>query len=220
MGGGDTRQIAANVLRPGDRLPSVRQTCKARHLSPSTVFQAYYLLESRGVIRAVPRSGYFVNPPSSEPAPEPVTSTPPEGAHHVEITDLVYGILSSAKFRNIVSTRLGFSQPVAVSSRRPTASAVIQRAQARCVEHARRPAAGQRAGCGARSLKRYLVQGLEVGLDEIVLTQGAMDALNLCLEAVTRPGDAVVVERSLLLRRAASARTAGAQGHRGANAAT
>jgi DNA-binding transcriptional MocR family regulator len=42
--------------------------------------------------------------------------------------------------------------------------------------------------------KRYLMQGLEVGLDEIVLTQGAMEALNLCLEAVTQPGDAVVVE--------------------------
>ena len=57
------RQIAANVLRPGDRLPSIRQTCRTRHLNPSTVFQAYDLLENRGLIRAAPRSGYFVNPP-------------------------------------------------------------------------------------------------------------------------------------------------------------
>ncbi|WP_412159774.1 GntR family transcriptional regulator, partial [Pantoea sp. SIMBA_079] len=40
------QQIAAGVLRPGDRLPSVRQACASRGLSPSTVFQAYYLLES------------------------------------------------------------------------------------------------------------------------------------------------------------------------------
>jgi DNA-binding transcriptional regulator YhcF (GntR family) len=39
-----TRQIAAGVLRPGDRLPSVRQACASRGVSPSTVFQAYYLL--------------------------------------------------------------------------------------------------------------------------------------------------------------------------------
>ena len=83
------RQIAANVLRPGDRLPSIRQTCRTRHLSPSTVFQAYDLLENRGLIRAAPRSGYFVNPPPSTQAPEPAMSTPPEGAHSVEITDLV-----------------------------------------------------------------------------------------------------------------------------------
>ena len=44
------QQIAAGVLRSGDRLPSVRQTRASRGLSPSTVFQAYYLLESRGVV--------------------------------------------------------------------------------------------------------------------------------------------------------------------------
>jgi DNA-binding transcriptional MocR family regulator len=32
------------------------------------------------------------------------------------------------------------------------------------------------------------------GADEIVLTSGAMEALNLCLQAVTRPGDAVAIE--------------------------
>ena len=35
---------------------------------------------------------------------------------------------------------------------------------------------------------------MAVAIDEIVLTHGAMEALNLCLNAVTRPGDAVVVE--------------------------
>jgi DNA-binding transcriptional MocR family regulator len=39
-----------------------------------------------------------------------------------------------------------------------------------------------------------MMQGLEVSADEIVLTHGGLDALNLCLDAVTRPGDAVVVE--------------------------
>ena len=42
--------------------------------------------------------------------------------------------------------------------------------------------------------KRYLTQGLSVSADEIVLTNGALEALNLCLQAVARPGDAVVVE--------------------------
>jgi DNA-binding transcriptional MocR family regulator len=44
--------IAAGVLRPGDRLPSVRQACARRGASPSTVFQAYHLLEARGLVRA------------------------------------------------------------------------------------------------------------------------------------------------------------------------
>jgi DNA-binding transcriptional MocR family regulator len=43
-------------------------------------------------------------------------------------------------------------------------------------------------------LKRYLAHGMKLSESEIVLTHGAMPALNLCLAAVTRPGDAVVVE--------------------------
>ena len=38
--------IASGTIQPGERLPSVRQTITARHLSPSTVFEAYYLLEA------------------------------------------------------------------------------------------------------------------------------------------------------------------------------
>jgi DNA-binding transcriptional MocR family regulator len=107
-----TRQIAANVLRPGDRLPSIRQTCKSRHLSPATVFQAYDQLENRGLIRAVPRSGYFVNPPAGTRAPEPATSAPPEGAHSVEITDLIFEILSLVRSRTIVPFGSAFPSPL------------------------------------------------------------------------------------------------------------
>ena len=53
--------IRTGVLRPGDRLPSVRRTCEARGVSASTVFQAYYLLEARGLVRARERSGYYVS---------------------------------------------------------------------------------------------------------------------------------------------------------------
>ena len=52
--------ILDGILRPGERLPSVRQACRSNDISPITVTQAYYLLESRGLVRAVPRSGYFV----------------------------------------------------------------------------------------------------------------------------------------------------------------
>ena len=36
--------------------------------------------------------------------------------------------------------------------------------------------------------------GLRVGPDEPIITNGAMEALNLCLQAVTQPGDVVAVE--------------------------
>src|ERR1700743_3762854 len=48
-------------LNAGDRVPSVRRVSKELRVSMSTVFQAYHLLEAKGVIIARPRSGYFVN---------------------------------------------------------------------------------------------------------------------------------------------------------------
>ena len=44
------RSIHSGLLKPGERLPSVRETCAARKISPSTVCQAYDLLEARGVL--------------------------------------------------------------------------------------------------------------------------------------------------------------------------
>lgn len=41
--------IRSGVLQPGDRLPSVRSLCG---ICASSVFQAYYLLEARGLVRA------------------------------------------------------------------------------------------------------------------------------------------------------------------------
>lgn len=41
---------------------------------------------------------------------------------------------------------------------------------------------------------RYQLDGLQVAPDDIVVTNGALEALNLCLQAVARPGDTVLVE--------------------------
>ena len=41
-------RVESGELRAGDRLPSVRVASAGRGISPSTVFEAYYLLEARG----------------------------------------------------------------------------------------------------------------------------------------------------------------------------
>jgi DNA-binding transcriptional MocR family regulator len=41
---------------------------------------------------------------------------------------------------------------------------------------------------------RYLAQGANVSPQEIIITSGAMEGLNLCLQAVTRPGDLIAIE--------------------------
>ena len=54
------RQIMDEVLKIGDKLPSVRMLSKNEEVSVSTVLQAYYHLEGKGLIESRPQSGYYV----------------------------------------------------------------------------------------------------------------------------------------------------------------
>lgn len=64
--------IASRSLRPGDRIPSVRQFSQQQRVSVPTALQAYATLETRGLIQARPKSGYYVRPRQAELVPEPV----------------------------------------------------------------------------------------------------------------------------------------------------
>ncbi|GBG15475.1 GntR family transcriptional regulator [Novimethylophilus kurashikiensis] len=188
------RSIQEGMLRPGDRLPSVRQTSTSRGVSPSTVFEAYYLLEARGVITARPRSGYFVALGSQRlqalPAPTSTTHSQPQ---ELDVSELVFEVLEATRARKSIPFGSAFPSPLLFPMARLArhiASTVQQMDPWRTVED---------LGPGDQELRRhialrYRIDGIQVPVDEIVITNGAMEALNLCLAAVTRPGDTVLIE--------------------------
>jgi len=111
------QSIQQGVLCRGDKLPSVRQTSESRGVSPSTVFQAYYLLEARGLISAYERSGYFVTGgaigiPSS---PEPAIQSSVE-LTQVDVSELVFEVLESIIANNAVPLGSAFPSFFIVSS--------------------------------------------------------------------------------------------------------
>ena len=185
--------IRAQTLRPGDRLPSVRQASAHRQISPSTVFEAYYLLEARGLIQARPRSGYYVNAQRPSPQAEPRTAPPGAQSSSVEISDLVFEVLESTRHLDVVPLGSAFPSPTLFPLDK----------LARSLTPAMRKVEPQRLTedltLGNERLRRqiglrYVVEGAAVEMDEVVITNGAMEALNLCLQAVTQPGDVVAVE--------------------------
>src|SRR6201996_2942791 len=54
------KMISEEVLRIGDKLPSVRVLSGEYGISAGTAFQAYYHLEGKGLIESRPKSGYYV----------------------------------------------------------------------------------------------------------------------------------------------------------------
>ena len=66
---GITQQIRTGILRPGDRLQSVRELAAELTINPNTIQRAYRELESGGWIVTVPGKGCFVCAPADNPHP-------------------------------------------------------------------------------------------------------------------------------------------------------
>jgi len=186
--------IRAGVLRPGDRLPSVRHTCASRKLSASTVFQAFYLLEARGLIRARERSGYYVCAVVGQAPPEPEhVSAPQDASVALDVSELVFGVLESSMSREVVPFGSAFPAPNLFPLQRlgrslATAARMLQPRDT--VDDLTQGHAALRRQIALR----YLADGINVQADDVVITNGALEALNLCLAVATRPGDTVLIE--------------------------
>ncbi|MEG1324510.1 MAG: PLP-dependent aminotransferase family protein, partial [Janthinobacterium sp.] len=185
--------ISTQLLLPGDKLPSVRQQHARRGVSPSTVFQAYYLLEARGMIVSRPRSGYYVAPQRAALAPEPDSSHPLAASTTVDVSDLVFDVLGAVGARDIVPFGSAFPSPQLFPMER------LARAVSASMRRLDPWSTVTDLSLGNAELRRqialrYQLDGVLVSSDDIVITNGALEALNLCLQAVTRPGDTVLIE--------------------------
>src|ERR1051326_2796695 len=68
--------VQQGTFQSGDRLPSVRQLCQQRRISPATAMEAYRLLEDRGVAEVRPQSGHYVCPERRESHADPTLARP------------------------------------------------------------------------------------------------------------------------------------------------
>jgi DNA-binding transcriptional MocR family regulator len=187
--------IASGAYAPGSRLPSVRQTSLGRRVSTSTVFKAYYLLEARGLVFAREKSGYFVTGVAAAKRPAEVeqSSAPATQANIVDVSTLVFEVLKSSTRRDVVPFGSAFPSPSLFPLKR------LARSMASTVYTLDPGATLDDLTPGNAALRRhislrYRVDGLDLDPDQIVITNGALEALNLSLITVAKPGDAVVIE--------------------------
>lgn len=186
------RQISQEVWRSGEKIPSVRASCKNSGYSIATVLQAYQLLESQGWVTAKPQSGYFVAP-QIENLISPLVKNRPTEPKQININDQLFDVLQRNTQQNMVPLGSAFPDP----------SLFPQQALARNLASASRKMPENSAivnlppgskGLRRNIAQRYAQQGLSVSPKDIVITSGAMEALSLSLQAVTKPGDMVAIE--------------------------
>src|SRR5262249_14635084 len=183
------RQLRMGTLRVGDRLPSIRQLREQHSISAGTVIECYLWLERQGYIRAHPKSGFYVTrTPVSCPEPEvnalasrPVAvvgtsirnvGDPATAALQMGPAVVGQSLLPLARLNRSMRLALSAFDDTAVTYEEPRGNIRLRRQMARLMFR----------------------QGATCSPDEIVVTSGCTEALNLAIRAVAKPGDVVGVE--------------------------
>ena len=125
----------------------------------------------------------------AEPLP-PEASCPDGESTELAISERIFDILGSVRNRDVAPLGSAFPSPLLFPLPR-LAQAMAAHLAPGPAGHGRGPVARQSA---LRRQMRYLIAGINIPASDIVVTNGALEALNLCLQAVTRPGDTVIVE--------------------------
>ena len=182
-------------LPPGERLPSVREASRQRGLSVNTVLAAYRQLETHGLIEARPQSGYYVRsrlatPPAPRFHPEPGAAQAAESRVLSRITQVIAAQSSADNIDlSLACPKGGDFYPGERLSR--LVADLARRRPGLLTDYSLPP--------GPLLLRREICRhaqelAMTLAPDDILLTNGCMEALQLALRAVTRPGDTIALE--------------------------
>ena len=186
-------QVRSGTFPVGARIPSIRESSVQQGISFSTVLQAYQLLENRGVIEARPQSGYYVKPQAKKRAPEPDFQAIQGDPAKVSIDDVSLLLIHDNFKLNYAQFGVASPNPALL----PTVK--LNRILADLARDGRISHDLGGAVPGSEPLRIQVAQrafsyGCEIAPDEVVITAGCTEAMNLCLQAVCQPGDLVAIE--------------------------
>jgi DNA-binding transcriptional MocR family regulator len=188
-----TQQVARGALRPGDRVPSLRRLSQQQRVSMSTALQAYLWLESRGYLEARPQSGFYVRAPFASLIPEPqyesASAQPAEMGPNAVLAEIMDSASDPAK----IPFGAGSASPELFPNRR--LNLIVRRAVRQQPLHSTH----YDFPPGAEPLRRQIARrspemGCNFSPRDVIVTCGALEAINLGLRAVAKPGDVIAVE--------------------------
>ncbi len=195
VAGGLEKMISDDVLKIGDKLPSVRMLSEEYGISMGTAFQAYYHLEGKGLIESRPKSGYYVRFNQKRFRDLPRVIQPDVLSHEVSVKEMIASIYADIATDN--QKVINFALAVPDISLLPVAK--INKSVMHALRHNKDHCLSYEHTQGHRELRRQIARlsfnwGGKVQAEEVIVTSGCLEAVTMCLRAVTQPGDTVAVE--------------------------
>jgi DNA-binding transcriptional MocR family regulator len=187
------KQIKQNLLKCGDKLPSVRALSNEQGISISTAYKAYVELENLGMIEARPKSGYYVKFSPARFAKAPENKPPLKKIEQASVGQMIAMVYQNMSEDSVLR----------LSRASPHLSLIpLAKLSKSMIEAIRKSPSGNSNYenlQGNVSLRKQIAKnaftwGGNITENEVVTTQGCMEALVFCLRALTKPGDTVAIE--------------------------
>ncbi|MVN23318.1 aminotransferase-like domain-containing protein [Mucilaginibacter arboris] len=187
------RQIRQQTLKTGKKLPSVRALSQEQGISLSTAFKAYSQLEMEGLIEARPKSGYYVRYSPAKSFTQDPKKTQTTNTEVVTAEDMIARVYHNIAEEGVLKLSIAAPGLSLLPQAKLNKSMVeaIRQSSSSCIHY--------EDVQGNHNLRKHLASqafswGGSISPDDIVTTNGCMEALAFCLRAVTKPGDLIAIE--------------------------
>lgn len=186
-------QIRRGLLKTGDRLPSVRTLCQEHNISMNTAKRIFLELEAKSLIDSKPQSGYFVSRPTYRELPLPDVSRPSLIANDRDPNDLLSKVYANMGRDDLtlfsIAAPSGDLLPLAKLKKEIVyATRVLKEGGTRY-----EPVQGN-VNLRRMIALRSVAWGGKLQENDLVTTNGGMEALSFCLMALGKPGDTIALE--------------------------
>ena len=190
---GIEQMIQEEILRIGDKLPSVRVLSEEYGISMGTAFQAYYHLEGKGLIEARPKSGYYVRFNNKRFPGIPAVTQPEQVVNDISTQEMINTVFQRLSGEDLINLSVAAPQVDYLPAAKLNKSVVY------VLRHSKSHGLAYEDIQGNKELRKQVAKlafnwSGTYSADDVVITAGCMEALVMCLKACTQRGDTVAIE--------------------------
>ncbi|MBT0727467.1 PLP-dependent aminotransferase family protein [Rosenbergiella australiborealis] len=185
--------IHQGKIKAGQRLPSIRRVAETHHVSVNTVLSAWQRLENRGLVEARPQSGFYVRSVLAEVNTSAPRQLKPRelGREKMALIEAAFSAQRNPTYTNI-SLACPQHEDFFPTSKLAKISASLLRRTPKIISTYALPNNGE--PLREQIAKRALYAGLSLAAEEIIITHGCSEAIQLALRVITSPGDCIGIE--------------------------
>ncbi len=188
-----TKSVQDAVYTTGQKLPSLRETSEHYNISMATAIKAYEQLEQEGIVEVRVKSGYFVLPLQHQQADYLEITQPELKPTSVDVAHLAMSLINESRQPRL--TKLGAAVPD--KDMLPVAS--LARTLAGVARREWKSLANYENTLGNDLLRKQIAKlmresGYRCKADEVIVSNGCLESLNLALRCVANKGDTIAIE--------------------------